>query len=536
MMELSGNHQQRGSAVNEFLHKHAPHVIGVLSGFDRLIFRGTIRQLAHAAGMLTYLNVAGVLLKDFGRHVLEASRRVKESLETLVTGAGRPIIYLPSSHERKGELAHQLAQRDGVDRGLICLFRTLEAGPSFEVHRDRAAKRLTLVSRPRRCLFLYLYQFHPQVGFMHVRLQSWFPFSVQVWINGREWLARQLDEAGLEYQRCDNCFLHLADPERAQQLMDDQLRTHWPTLLEGFADEIFPLRREIFGRFLAPYYWSVYQSEWASDVMFQDAASLAALYPRLIHHGIRAFSSPDVLRFLGRRVTLQGHPHGRFAGQVTSDLKHRPEGVRIKHRVDGNSVKLYDKHGSVLRFETTIHQPKDIKVYRAKEGDSSETKSWLKLRRGVADLHRRAQVSQAANDRYAHALLSVDATLRVADIAARLSKPATHNGRRVRGLRPWSPDDLALLQAVNRGEFVLTGLRNRDLCRLLYATPARDPHEQRRRSGRVSRQLRMLRAHGLIRKVPKTHRYLVTDRGREAITALLLASDATTEQLAKLAA
>jgi hypothetical protein len=205
--------------------------------------------------------------------------------------------------------------------------------------------------------------------------------------------------------------------------------------------------------------------------------------------------------------------------------------------VGGNSIKLYDKQGSVLRLETTIHQPKDLKVFRTKEGQPKGPKRWLKLRRGVADLYRRAEVCQAINDRYAQALACVSSLQpSLGEIAAMLAQPLTFHGKRVRGLRPWSPDDLALLRAVSRGEFTLTGLRNHDLCRLLYPKPASSLQEHRRRSSRITRLLRLLRAHAILKKLPGTHRYLMTKKGRRCITPFLLASDATSEQLNRLAA
>ena len=100
---------------------------------------------------------------------------------------------------------------------------------------------------------------------------------------------------------------------------------------------------------------------------------------------------------------------------------------------------------------------------------------------------------------------------------------------------PLEADDCALLAAVGQGEFVLNGLRNRDLQRLLFDTPATSPQEAQRRSARVSRQLRMLRAHGILQKVPRTHRYQVTTAGRKAITAILTARQATIAQLTKAA-
>lgn len=521
--------------MKTFLQNHAQDVIGVLSGFDRLVFRGTIRQLAYLDGMRTYLSTRKVLLKDFGKHVQVMTKTLKDAVTAAVEKLNRPVVYLQSSAVRKEDVARKIAERDGVVEGTIALLTCVEPCWSYDIFRNREAKKLELQSRYRKCLSLYLYQIHPVLGFMHARIQSWFPFNIQVCINGREWLARQMDHEGLEYQRRDNCFIWLGEPERVQKLMNKQLRTRWPHLLGRVARELNPAHSEMFGNFDAPYYWSVFQSEWASDVMFRDAEALARIYLPIVRHGIQSFASPDVMRFLGQKLPAHGHVNGNFKGEVVSDMRHRPEGIRIKHRVNGNSVKLYDKQGSVLRFETTINRASDFKVYRRKEDDANGELAWRPMRQGVADLHRRAKVSQAANDRYSEALAAVAISTPLGQQVASLCQPTEMNGRRVRALRPWSPEDFVLLKAVNQGEFVINGLRNRDL-RERLCDSIDSPVERRRQSSRISRQLRLLRAHGLLKKIPNTHRYQLTLTGRQAITALLAAHAASTEQLADLAA
>jgi hypothetical protein len=226
--------------------------------------------------------------------------------------------------------------------------------------------------------------------------------------------------------------------------------------------------------------------------------------------------------------------HGRFSGEVLTDLKDRPEGLRLKHTVNGNSVKMYDKQGSVLRFETTINQVREFKVFRGTQADPDK-KEWRPLRKGVADLHRRAQVSQASNDRYAKAMAAVEQATPLKDLAQPLCVAVRKKGRRARALNPLSSGDASLFQAVARGEFAINGLRNRDIRALLYGGEAADEAEARRRSASVGRKLALLRAHGLIRRVSKTHRYQVTDQGRLAITALLAAAEANATTLAKAA-
>jgi hypothetical protein len=525
--------------VQAFLQRHADKVTGVLSGFDRLLFRGTIRMLSAPQGIKSYLWHRDVLLTDFARHVVDVTKQLKDAVVGAVEKLGRPVVRLNSASERKDVIAREIAQRDGVKEGVVCLLTAVEPCSSFEVRGNRETKRIDVRRAFRKCLFLYRYEFHPVLGFIHARIQSWFPFSVQVWLNGREWLARQMDDVGLGYQRLGNCFAWLESSERAQQLMNQQLRVSWPKLLDDIIDELNPIRHTMFGKLRGirlPYYWSVAQSEWATDIIFRDPQALAPLYPRLVQHAITSFGSPDVMRFLGHKVTAEGRVHPAFRGQVVTDLKHRPEGICVKHRVNGNGIKIYDKQACVLRIETTIHQPYDFKVFRRKEGDPRSKQAWHVLRHGVADLQRRSVISQAANERYATALHAVEDAASLGDLIHDMCQPTALAGRRVRALRPWAPDDLALLRAVSSGEFILNGFRSRDLVPLLYPSATADLHDHRRRSSRVSRLIRLLRAHRLIKKVPKTHRYMVSKLGRRAITALLAAHAASTEKLASIAA
>jgi hypothetical protein len=521
--------------VEGFVSRHADVVIGTLCGFDRLVFRGTLRRLAVVAGMRSYLWAAGVLLKDFAAHAAGLSAQLKASSEALAERTGRPLRYLASSAASKEQVAREIAAKDGVKRGLICVLSAVEPCLSYEIVRDRAQRRLALMPRRRKCLHLYHYMLDPELGFMHARIQTWFPFPIQVCLNGREWLARQMDAERLDYLRRDNGFLWLEDAARAQALMHRQVRIAWPPRLDRIARQLNPCHAAMFERFPQDYYWSTYQSEWASDILFRDRASLGRLYPRLVQHGITSFGSAEVLRFLGRNVPASGRLPPGLKAEVLSDLQARPEGVRLKHRLGANTIKMYDKHARVLRVETTINHAADFKAFRRPEGKPDAANGWKRMRKGIADLHRRAQVSQAANDRYLRALASVENTTALGELTSRLGRPARAKTRRIRPINPCAPADAELLQAIGRGEFVLNGFRNRDLRRLLFGdTPP--PEQRRRHAAQVTRKLTLLRAHRLIRKVPGTHRYHLTDAGRTIVTALIAAHNASVDTITKLAA
>jgi hypothetical protein len=525
--------------MHEFIAKHRDKITGTLSGFDRLVLRGTLRSITFVDGLRHYLYANDVLLKEFGSHVERVSRKLKDASENEANELGRPVKYLNSSQVSKEEIAREILAKDGLREGLICMLKCVEPCWSFDVHRNRETKKIELVLEQRKCLFLYQYRIHPMFGFMNARIQTWFPFSIQICLNGREWLGRQMDREGIKYAAAGNCFPWIEDWAKAQRLMDQQLRTNWPKELEPIARQLNPVHGEIFAKYPLSYYWSTYQSEWAIDVAFLKAAELRRLYPRLVHHGMSTFASSDVMRYLGKRTRLTGEVPSNFSGEVVSDLKERQEGIRIKHSVNGNSVKLYDKAytpaGSVLRAETTIHNGSDLRVYRAKEGDPDGPKSWRPLRRGIADLRRRTDLSKKAAERYLDAFAAADDDTTLEELITRLQKHTIWRGRRVRGLHPFA-DDSSLLAAVTRGEFVISGFRNRDLQAVYFPSPAKTAREARRRSAWITRKIRLLRAHGLITKVAGTHRYQLTSSGRNVTVAVPTALRATLRQLTPLAA
>jgi hypothetical protein len=525
--------------MNDFISRYSEQISGTLTGFDRVVFRGNL-PLNYEAGMKGYLWESKVPWKDYAKHVEEVSLQVKQASLAPITAQGRPVQYLASGKASKEEMARAIARQDGITEGSVCAFTAVEPCWSWRVTGDREAKKLRLVRSRRQCLFVYHYWIDSVFGFMSARMQTWFPFPVYVYMNGREWLARQMDQAGIGYQRHDNCFSWIEDFPRAQALMDEQLKTDWPSALNACAERINPLFPSLFEHYPVQYYWTSHQSEWALDVVFRDPERLRRLYPQLIHLSMVGLSSPDVMRFMDKKVSRKGNTCGPRMHEVISDLKLRREGVRVKHRLGKNSIKLYDKAysevGGVLRSEMTMNAPQQFRVFRHKTGQDDGPKRWRPLRAGIADLHRRAEVSQKALDRYCSALARVDDTTTLYELTASIEKRVHWKGRPVRAIHPFQSDDLALLRAVNRGEFTINGLRNRDLQGLLFDAPPASPVESRRRSGAVSRKLRLLRAHGIIQKLPHTHRYQVTERGRLILNAVLSAQHATTQQLTTLAA
>ena len=510
-----------------FYSKFGKLITAVLSGFDRIRFRASLRMLYQAGVMERYLGYCGVKLKEFKSFAEATTAKVKAAAYQAARETGRPVQYLGNGELSKENLARELARRDKIKQGLIAVFTAVEPCLSYSLRGDQEAKQIKLVLETRKCTHFYHYYMHEQFGMLHVRVQSWLPFNVDVCLNGRAWLARQMDSVGIDYDQRDNCSIWVSDPVGAQELLDQQLQTDWSSRLDELLSQAHPLHAELGRPIGQRYYWSASQTEFATDLCFKDAASLQKLYPQFLHHAIRSFNSSDVLRFLGKQF-----PQMFRSGEVKSTLKNRPEGVRVRHSVKGNSLKLYDKEGSILRVETTIVRVEEFRVYRP---NSKGELTWQSLRRGVADLWRRAQVSEAANGRYLEALAAVTGTTPLYQEARSVCRPQLFKGRRYRALNPWSEQDGTLLETISRGEFAINGLRNRDLQKLLY--PGEHQQIQRRRqSAAITRKLALLRAHGLIRKVSGSHRYLLSPNGRRIITALLAARRADVDQLTRMAA
>ena len=491
--------------MERFLKRHKDRISGIIAGFDRILFQGTLQSICHLKGMDIFLASQKVLYKDFSDFAQRLSNQIKSHAEALAEKAKRPIIYLQSPKQSKEEFVKQVLKKEPVKEGLICVLKCVELCHSYGIEKNKKKKQIDLVMKQRQCLHLYFYYLDREFGFMHVRLQTWFPFTIQVYINGREYLAKQMDKRGIGYEQRENSFTWIENITKAQAIIDKLVERKWEKVLATFALRLNPVIEARRGVSLRKYYWSVRQCEYATDLIFKDKRTLAEIYPSLVSHAIEQFNSKDVLRFLQRKTNI------RFKGEVKTNLRERIEGVRVKHWCEENSIKMYDKQGSILRIETTINNPKRFKVCRNVRRGRRMVNRWLPMRKGVVDIRRRAELARSANERYLEALSVVGEIKPSSQLLDTVSKPVEKDGRRYRALRPICPKEGELFEAIMRGEFLLQGFRNKDLRAQLPLYNA----------GAITRSLRLLRAHKLIHKVYGTNYYRITKLGQEIISTAL---------------
>jgi len=522
--------------MNGLIEKFSPVVKGVITGFDRIVFKGSMLALMYAQGAMDFCRRRGILNKNYKQWMREQSMViVRDAAAYAEKQCGGKILPVKSVEIRKKDELVRPRQRDeGVRSGLIGIWSAVEACTSYKAHFCAKSGYPQLKREWTRCKHLYSYFDHEEFGLMSVRLQTWFPYHIQIALNGREWLRRSLEKCECDFRMKGNKFLWIADYELAQRLLDKQLETRWERCLNRFLPIVFPARKRIVGPDLA-YYWTLWQGEWATDLIFSSRRSLQEIGESLIRHAFMTGTSTRVLRYLDSPLTQAGEPYARSNPQVNSRVMDFQDGVRVRHWVDHNSVKVYTEANN-LRAEVTTNQPGKFKVHRHAQGEKkSAPKRRRPLRKGVADIALRAQVSQEINDRFMNQLATCSDETPVRQLFDPHCRRRTKQGRRVRAL-DMTGKDRALLQAIGDPVFCVSGMTNQTLREKLQRQPGYADRTPKQLCAKIGRQLRLLRDHGLIQKMPRQNRYHLTARERQLTTTLNALLTASTQQLLAAAA
>jgi hypothetical protein len=497
--------------LSRFVTKFTSLIVTVLCCFDRVRFTGYL-PLSNGPSLENFVDhILKIRRCDFMAFAEKQSHTLVEHAQRLAQKAGAEYRFLQGKH-RKEKLVEAILRQRPILEGLICVFCCMECCPSFQL--IAAKDRPRLVSKRRQQRVLYFYFLDPELGLISIRLTTWFPFTVQVGVNGHSWLAQQMLKRRLGFTQQDNAFTHRDDPRATQKLADRFTSQNWPKILNRLVHQVNPLMNQHWFRSLS-YYWVVDQAEFSTDVIFTSREALAGLYPRLLDHAAVNFSAQDILTFLGRRL------HPRFEGEVlTHCQKGRWPGARIKHCMRNNWLKMYDKFGLVLRIETVINNPREFRVRRLRTRAGRREMAWCPMNKGVCNLYHYREVSLAANARYWEALAVVDNPAPAYRQVATLTEPAVVAGRSFAGFNPASNSDVKLFRAVLDGNYLVHGFRNADIREALYGA-TEDARERQRQRAAVGRLLKRLHVRGLIAKVPRSRRWHVSSEGHRVLGAVV---------------
>jgi hypothetical protein len=494
------------STVWRFLTKFASLIVCTLNCFDRVIFKGHL-AMASSRELERFVDYVLRVRRSHFIKVLAPSYsdRLVEHAQRFAKKAGRTYRYRTGSF-RKEHWAQQLIREQRIERGLVGILCTQETCNSFKL--VPGDQRPCFVSCPRAQRVLYYYFLDPQLGLLHVRLQTWAPFTLQVYVNGHDWLAQQLVRLGLGFVQKDNAFTQLDDPVKAQRQADRFAHLDWVKILGRYGRLVNPLLVKELACYRVR--WVVDQAEFATDLLFASPGVLTGLYQKLLQFATLTFTPKDILGFLGRKWDR------RFDGDVQTAVKtDRLLGTRIKHRMTKNWLKMYDKFGQILRVETVINRPKEFSVYRTRHHrDGSNSVGWFPMNKDVGSLVHYQEQALACNRRYLDALAIVADPAPAYQELRQLTEPKVVAGRSLAGFNPARREDVRLFTAVLDGDHIARGFRNPDVRAALFGDGGPD---KARHSAAVGRLLKRLHARHLLAKIPRTRRWRVTERGRRLL-------------------
>ena len=500
------------NTVCSFVGKFASLILWKLSCFDRVIFKGHL-PFSYAAKFEAFVDyVLKMRRADFMQVTAPAwSERLVEPAKVFAGQCGRLYEYYQGDIDKDAWAKEQLRQYP-LRHGLVGVLCVMEACPTFKLAQGDGRPCFVSKKIPQRVLYYYFWD--KDLGLMHVRLQTWAPFTCQIYANGHDYVMQKLTQAGIGFEKIDNAFVQLDDPAQAQRLANRFAKLPWPKILERYARLVNPLLHKELKQL--SHYWVIDQAEFATDLLFTSKHALGGLFARLLEFALLTFSPKKIYQYLGRKW------HERFDGDLATWYKtEREPGSCLKHFMKKNWLKMYDKLGLLLRVETVINQPGDFKVFRAcQHRDGSISKGWFGMCKGVGNLHHYQRHALACNQRYLDALTPVaDPTPGYDDLKV-LTEPKREQGRSTAGFNPAREEEARLFAAVLAGDHIARGFRNKDI-RIAIFAGVKDPKRRRRQSAAVGRILNRLHARSLVKKVPHSRLWRVTDRGRRILADTL---------------
>jgi hypothetical protein len=486
-----------------FTERHADKISGELSCLDRVVITGTIPGICHAEAMSAYLRFKSIRIFDYARWAEPLREQIRQNAQRLAEEAGLSIEHLRHSNVRKESLVRDILKKRGTHEGLVCIFSAMEACPSYKPWHDKPSGRTFLKADTGKCLHYYFYFIDTDLGLFFLRVPTWAPFRLQFYFNGHGLLEAALRKRQIEARMLDNAFVHVADWLAAQRLSDQLKPERLHRKLDRYARQFCPP----IALFESGYHWSLMQVEYATDIIFRRQQELAPIYEALVRTAVHAVKADNVATFLGRKL------YGQYRDELGNDFQTRIQGTRIKHYMGKAAIKMYDKHGLILRIETTVNDVSLFKHHRRVEHrDGSWEMKTAALKKSIYSLPVLAELMRAANRRYLEFISTLDDPSCALKDVEKIALAVRDGNRSLRGFNLFAGADLDVFQTLVRGEFNISGFQNKHLAQRLQ------------QAGRqVSPLLKRLRAHGLIKKIGHCYKYYLTALGRRvAATALRL--------------
>jgi hypothetical protein len=478
--------------------RYADSIHGSISCFDRLILQGTLNPLGHPAGMTSFLYQNKIRIFDFQQFSKPITEKIRENIASIAQKHDTRVDFVRKHNERKEDRVAQIIAKRGNHPGIVCILSAMEACSTFEPWHDKKSGKTFLRPDSGKCLHYYIYLIDPHFGLCYVRVPTWLPCRIQVYMNGHNRLAALMKSRSVPFTQCDNLFTHINDFNTAQELSDsfdvEQLRR----FLDRCSQDFCPILDDL----QSVYHWSIMQAEYATDILFSSPDKLAPLYDRISRTAAVAVKAADIATFLGRKLSAN------YKDEMGNHFSTRIEGTRIRHCMGPVSIKAYDKLGIALRIETTTNDVSFFKHFRDVEKDDGTIVNKIApMRKSIYSLPDLAAMMRDANYRYLEFLSALDDPSDAAPKLERLSKTVSEHNHPYKGFNFFDSEDLNLLRTIARGEFNITGFQNKHLRK----------HIDNLSSYKTTRIIKRLKIHGLIRKVRGAYKYRLSSLGKHVV-------------------
>ena len=479
--------------------RYAGRILGTLSCYDRILIQGTLPGFCYADGMTSFLNANNIRIFDYPRFAEPLRNELRESAEQIAKENGLEIEFIRKKNFRKEDRIQGILEKRGNHPGLVHIFSAMEPCPSYKPWHNKQTHRTYLKPTEGKCLHYYFYFIDEELGLCYVRVPTWCPFRLQIYFNGHNWLAAALRKQGIKYTLIDNAFVNIDSFTTAQNLSHELIVAIIHRRLDTFAERCCPIIK----RFNLSYHWSIMQAEYATDIVFKRQQDLQLIYGHLTRTAIHTVKPDNIATFLGRKL------NGNYQDEMGNNFNTRIEGTRIKHTMGSVSIKMYDKFGLILRIETTVNDVSFFKHYRKVEHrDGTHSEKWAQMKKGIYSLSALQKLLLAANHRYLQFISAIDDVSVGISKLNKISKTVTENDRSYKGFNFFTEDDQMVFEAIASGQFNISGFQNKHLRHKLWG----------KTSAQISRTIKRLHAHGLIRKIGHTYKYYLTKFGYHVIT------------------
>lgn len=484
--------------------KYQEEIHGVLHCYDRIVISGNLQPLCYAKGMTKYLYIHQIRIFDYTEFAEPLRDLIRKNAQTIAKENGLEIEFISKKDDfRKEERVKEIIEQRGEHPGLVHIFSAMEGCQAYRPWHNKQTHKTYVKMTQGKCLHYYFYFIDPDLGLCYLRVPTWCPFRLQFYFNGHNALAAQLRKEQITFEQIDNAFLRIADFNRANELAAtfDMEAVH--RKLDDLAEQYCPAVKQL----ALSYSWSIMQAEYATDIVFKRQPTLQAIYPHLLESLIQAVKPADIASFLGRKL------HGNYQDEMGNRFNKRWLGTRLKHQMGPVSIKMYDKFNIILRIETTVNRVNFFQQYRqVKHRDGTTSAKYAPMKKSIYSLPPLAEILQAVNKRYLKFLSDIETPEVGVDKLHRLTETQHDDkGRRYKGFNLLSEEDSSFFRLLASGEFVIAGFSNKALRQ----------HMPEKNAGQITRLLRRLREHGLIKRVRKHYRYYLTSFGRQAVMMAL---------------